>query len=216
MVEKPLIGFLVAIFICSCNAENNRSEQKVNLDCKKHEAELTGKRYHVIGRAEIHENPTKDSAKRVNHKLSNAIGERRYLAIDDTTEIQEDCTKEGWSWIRVLEPDWLQNSHRGWVPSNVLLKSNISELSIENRISKTALLPYTKSGHPKTHTTYGARVAEIEKFRLEAAKKAINDKKCSFVQGADLSDKKSTFSNISIWIECKDGSRIYYNESELK
>lgn len=103
MVDKLLIGLLAVVFVCSCTAENNsaqlhsRSVQTDNLDCQKHEAELTGKRYHVIGRAEIHENPTEDSAKRVNHKLSNAIGERRYLAIDDTTEIHEECAKEGWS-----------------------------------------------------------------------------------------------------------------------
>ena len=207
----PLCFILIA-----CQAKTNvYVAPTVSEDCLKNNSQLTGKEYEVIGASDLYKNPSIDSEKHINTKLSEAIGETRYLSIDDTTKVREVCIENEWSWIELLEPDWLRDSHKGWVPTKVLLKSSFSNLDYDDRISATALLPYTKTGYPKTHSKYGERVPQIEQFRRLAALKALKEQTCKFVISSDVSDKRSTVSKIVIWVECKDGNRRYFSEEQL-
>ena len=81
----------------------------------------TGQTYRVNGsEVVLRSGPSKDSQKLINEKLSAAIHSTEYLTITNTSMVQEECTRAGWSLIRITEPDWLRDSHYGWVKSTSL------------------------------------------------------------------------------------------------
>lgn len=81
----------------------------------------SGKSFRVDGSDQmLHAGPNATSAKLINQKATSILGSTQYLAIDHTVQVIEDCTKGGWSRVRVTEPEWLRTSHVGWVPSKIL------------------------------------------------------------------------------------------------
>ena len=58
----------------------------------------------------------------INQKSSRILRKTDYVSIDKTVTVIEECTKSGWSKIQVIDPDWLSESHRGWVATKFLKK----------------------------------------------------------------------------------------------
>lgn len=177
----------------------------------------TGKKYNVLSpRQHIRKGPGKQFAKIVNRKASSA-SHIFYLSIDDSTTVFEECTKNSWSWIRVIEPSWLQKSNRGWVPSKALDKGqNINGNKYARKISSSALFPYTKEGYPKTVAKYGTRLKEIKFLRRKAAEIAADSGKCDYVLMSELSLSRSKLNHLHFWVDCKNMQRIYLDEYQIK
>ena len=68
----------------------------------------------------IRSGPTTKSDKIINQKATEIFRKTHYATIDNTVVVFEECTQAGWSKISVSEPEWLRESHRGWVPSKFL------------------------------------------------------------------------------------------------
>ncbi|MEO8418643.1 MAG: hypothetical protein ABI475_07965, partial [Methylophilaceae bacterium] len=64
--------------------------------------------------------PSAKSEKLINQKATQILKTIQYLTIDNTVTVIEECIQGEWSRVRVREPDWLQNSHIGWVQSSSL------------------------------------------------------------------------------------------------
>lgn len=63
--------------------------------------------------------PANSSDKIVNEKLSSALKETQYQNVDQTEKLREVCQGDGWSKVRVVEPDWLTNVE-GWLKTSSL------------------------------------------------------------------------------------------------
>lgn len=176
-------------------------------------AKLTGKQYNVIGTSiNIRSGPGMNHKKLVNEKATKILGKTHYLSIDDTTIVFEKCTKANWSWIRILEPDWLRKTHRGWVLSKFLDKGQIiSRDSYKGRISATAIIPYNEVGYPKTVAEFRPRLKIVEEYKQYAAEMAIDTGKCDFVEIVDLSTKSRLY-HLIYWVDCRNGRRFYFDE----
>lgn len=59
------------------------------------------------------------SAKIVNEKATNALGETIYQQVDETERLREVCRQKDWAKVQVVEPDWLTHVS-GWVPVRAL------------------------------------------------------------------------------------------------
>lgn len=179
---------------------------------------ITGKKYNVLGSGiNVRKGPGTSYEKIVNQKATNILKTTRYISIDDTTMVVEECTKDDWSWIRVTDPDWLQGSHRGWVASKFLDKGqDIGGDKYARKISASALFPYTKQGYPKTIAKYGSRLSEIESLRRKAAEMAVDSGKCDYVLMSELSDSKSSLNHVHFWVDCRNKQRIYLDEFQIK
>jgi len=177
----------------------------------------TGGTYNIIGsRQQIRKGPSKKFGRIINRKASTA-SHTFYLSIDDTATVFEKCTKNNWSWIRVIEPDWLQDSHRGWVPSKFLDKEQgVDGDKHARKISANALRPYTAQGYPKTVAKYGARLKEIEILRKKAALIATDSGKCDYVLMSELSLSRSKPNHLHFWVDCRNKQRIYLDEHQIK
>ena len=69
--------------------------------------------------------PSEKFEKIINQKASSLVGKTWFISIDKSVTVYEECTQSGWSKIRVTEPEWLRESHRGWVPSKALRRQNL-------------------------------------------------------------------------------------------
>lgn len=196
--------------------QNKLAAKEITSDCR-NGAQITGKQYNVIGaEIDVRKGPGAEYEKIVNQKATDFLETTIFTQIDYSTVVFEECTKGEWSWIRVLEPDWLQNSHRGWVLSKHLDKGQeIGGDPYARKIGSYALTPYDAKNYPKTVTQFGPRLKEIEQFRRKIAEIVIDSGKCDFVETSDLSDK-SSLQHLHFWVYCRNGERIRLDEFEIK
>lgn len=81
----------------------------------------TGQIYKVNGsEVYIQKSPGSGGERLINEKATAVLGTTKYLQIDNSTTVREECSEDGWSRVAVTDPDWLRDSHIGWVPSSAL------------------------------------------------------------------------------------------------
>lgn len=182
------------------------------------DTKITGYEYSVIGSGhELRTGPSDTARKLINQKATSILGHTEYASIDDTTRVHEECTKGDWSWVRVVKPEWLGDTYRGWIQSRVLDRGQSPKKDkYSDKISAQAIKPYTKQAWPKTHNKYPKRFDEINALRIVAARLAIDSGKCDFVDVAEISDMQSTPTSLSFFIDCRNGQRIRLDESEIR
>ena len=152
----------------------------------------------------------------INQKASRALNETLYITIDDSVRVVEECSKEGWSWIRVISPDHLTESHRGWVSSQFLDDGKNDTDPYQRLIPISALSPYTASGYPETTSRFASRLSEIQSYRRRAAELAIDSGVCKSVSLSELSLSKSNLNHLHFWVDCDVlGKRFTTDEFEL-
>ncbi|MFQ5561296.1 MAG: hypothetical protein ACE5FU_12035 [Nitrospinota bacterium] len=87
--------------------------------CGRAGATKTGKKYNVIGSSiNVRKGPGTNYERIINQQAKKT----EYIMIDDSVTVFEECTKGVWSKICVVDPDWLRESHQGWVASKFLDK----------------------------------------------------------------------------------------------
>ena len=69
---------------------------------------------------QLRTSPAPNASLVVNPKASAAFRRTMYAQIDPSTKVTEVCRKGTWSYVALFEPEWLRESHRGWVPSKTL------------------------------------------------------------------------------------------------
>jgi len=75
-----------------------------------------GDRYDVLGPTVLRNGPGEKFEKKINRKATEVLGRKEYLSIDESTTIRVLKVEKGWVEIQVDEPNWLRESHIGWVP----------------------------------------------------------------------------------------------------
>ncbi len=223
-----ILGFIVMVVIMLAifYGENERTEAKVSNSVSTSSSSsvcdastvVTGKKYNVLGSAiNLRKGAGTDFDKIINQKATRIMETPHYISIDDTTTVYEECTKNGWSWVRVIIPKWLQSSHRGWVESEFIDKGqDVGGDKYSRKISSSALSPYTEQGYPETIAKYGSRLSEIEVLRRKAAEMAVDSAKCDYVLMSVLSDSKSSLNHLKFLVDCKNKQRIYLDEFQIK
>ncbi|MCH7958761.1 MAG: SH3 domain-containing protein [Candidatus Hydrogenedentes bacterium] len=98
------------------------------------ETEKSGKEYNVLGDSiSVREGPGTNFKRIVNQKATRILKETIYVTIDSSARVLEECTSGEWSNIRVVQPEWLRDAHRGWVLSKFLDKAQ-SKKSGDERV----------------------------------------------------------------------------------
>lgn len=81
----------------------------------------TGKSYKINGsEINVRKGPGTNFKKIINKKASDIFKTTHYITVDNSVTVFEECSKGKWSKIRVTKPDYLSQSHRGWVASKFL------------------------------------------------------------------------------------------------
>lgn len=89
-----------------------------------------------------------------------------------------------------------------------------------NGDTKSKISPYVfeadeKKSLPKLAKKLGSSWSRLQPMREAAALHVAKNPKCDFVELAEASDK-STKSEIVIFVDCRNGERMYVSESDLK
>ncbi|WP_319783688.1 SH3 domain-containing protein [Oceanisphaera sp. IT1-181] len=179
---------------------------------------ITGKSHNILGSSiNVRTGAGVNFERVVNKKASENTRNTAYVSINDTLTVYEECTKGDWSWVRVTDPEHLGHSYRGWVSSQFVDKGqDLGDDPYARKISSTAIPPFTAENFPTYSVKYRSRLSEMDNFRRKAAEMAVDSGKCDYVLMSALSDSRSTINHLKFWVDCKNESRIYLDEFEIK
>ncbi len=152
--------------------------------------------------------PSENSEKLINQKATQMLKKTQYLMIDNSVTVTEECSKDGWSRIRVKDPDWLQNSHIGWVQSAALRGKKVDTSGYEEFTE--ADLIWSEKSLPHKNVL----VAGVNKVHRE-------NSRCKKIDpgSADISSSKGTPSDPVFFVTCGSGAdafNVFFSKSDIE
>lgn len=115
---KSILLIAVTLVVISCS-NNKQTQQLIEDSASAVEAAPANNILPVIEDTELFDGPN-STTKLVNHKATEMIGETQFLSIDESCTVRILDEKDGWYKIQVVTPDWLSQSHIGWVKKDVI------------------------------------------------------------------------------------------------
>lgn len=68
--------------------------------------------------------PQKNADNIINEKATKALGTVDYITVDRSRKVVILEQKDQWSKIKVVDPDWLSETHKGWILSKHIIMEN--------------------------------------------------------------------------------------------
>jgi len=130
------LAFLVsAILILSCSSQTNTIDTDKEISAPTNVEQAVNKMFGINGEdIPIRSTPGENAKKLVNEKATQIFGETHYCQVDFSTKVEVLETKNAWSKIKVVEPEWLSETHVGWIPSKYLISKEDEEKQSLKRI----------------------------------------------------------------------------------
>ena len=127
-MKNKIFTLLVVSLFYSCSNEKNES----NLESNSLSIEVQGQNEIEIFGIDgsdipIRTNPSKKSEKLVNQKATTYSGKTEYCIIDRSVKVKSLEESGTWTKIKVITPEWLSDSHIGWIETKYLLKEDGEE-----------------------------------------------------------------------------------------
>lgn len=152
--------------------------------------------------------PSTTTEKLVNEKASAILHSTEYLTIDKSVTVREECTQGGWSRVRVTDPDWLRDSHFGWVASTALRGQS------KGASGKSEFTEADFNWDATTSKYKEIIVAGVNKVHRENARcKSIDP------SSAYLSSSKGTPADPVFFVTCGSGMgvfNVFFSESDVE
>ncbi len=151
--------------------------------------------------------PNSKSEKLINQKASQILKTIHYLTIDNTVTVVEECTQGKWSRVHVKEPDWLQESHIGWVQSSSLRGQKKDSSGIVEFTEADFIWDKNTSPHKKTI------VAGVNKVHRENSRCKTIDPGTAYI-----SSSKGSPSDPVFYVTCGTGANVFnafFSKSEV-
>ncbi|KAI5912331.1 SH3 domain-containing protein [Azoarcus sp. PA01] len=152
--------------------------------------------------------PNAKNEKLINQKATQILKTTNYLTIDNTVTVVEECTQGEWSRVRVKEPDWLQNSHIGWVQSSSLRSQRKDSGGIVEFTETDFVWDKKTSPHKK------AIIAGVNKVHRENSRCKTIDPGTAYI-----SSSKGSPSDPVFYVTCGTGAgafNAFYSKSEVE
>ncbi len=198
---------MLALFACASLILSNVAFSGVQ-SCGP-QSKKTGQIYKVNGSGiNIMSAPGGSGKKLVNEKATAVLGSTQYLTIDNSITVKEECSESGWSKVGVTDPEWLKDSHIGWVPSKVLRSQT------KNAAGKEEFVEADFVWDKKTTPYKKVIIAGVNKVHKENA----NCKKID-PSSAYLSSSKGTASDPVFYVTCGEGANTFnafFSKSEIE
>ena len=159
----------------------------------------TGKTYKVNGSGiNVRKGPGTTFSKIVNQKATSILKTTQYITIGNSVTVYEECSQGKWSKIRVTDPDWLSQSHRGWVASQFLRSKIVDSSGAE--VFTEADFSFYKETRPHKNII----IAGVNKIHRE-------NSRCKNIDpsSADISGSKGTKSNPVFFVTCGKGYKVF-------
>jgi hypothetical protein len=152
--------------------------------------------------------PNENSEKLINQKATQLLKTTQYLKIDNTVTVIEECTQGDWSRVRVIKPDWLQDSHIGWVESSLLRKQKKDSGGVFEFSEADFVWDQKTSPHKKII------VAGVNKIRRENSRCKTIDTGSAYISASKGSPSDPVF-----YVTCGTGANTFnafFSKSEVE
>ena len=159
----------------------------------------TGKTYKVNGSGiNVRKGPGTNFEKIVNQKATNIFKKTHYITIDNSVTVYEECSQGKWSKIHVTDPDWLSQSHRGWVASKFLRGKKVDSSGKE--VFTEADFSFDK----KTRPFKNIIITGVNKIHRENSRCKNIDPYSAYISGS-----KGSESNPVFFVTCGKGYKVF-------
>jgi hypothetical protein len=140
----------------------------------------------------IRTGPGEEFPKLINQKATEALNETQYCTVDQSVKFKVLDRKGVWTKIGVVEPEWLSDSHIGWISSNVLISvddmDNLTTIAIhpkEYEVMITDHRPAVQNFH------VWLKRQRFDEDYIFAFTKAFRKKHCSMQCNVAVYDSRS-------------------------
>jgi hypothetical protein len=103
-----------------------------------------GQEYDVTGNIELRSGPGEEHSKKINQKASKLLKETQYLSVDESTTVSILRVQGNWAEIQVVEPPYLRDSHKGWIPVSYI-KTGAATKKLDGWIKQSCIVYRSKS-----------------------------------------------------------------------
>lgn len=172
-------------------------------------ANKTGKSFKVNGTdITVRTGPGKTFDKVINEKASRILNTTVYITIDKSVTVHEECSQNGWSKIYVTEPDYLTDSHQGWVLSKFLRETKRDQSGVE--VFTESDFSFDKKTLPYKKII----IAGVNKVHRE-------DARCKKIEpsSAYISSTKGSSSNPVFYVTCGSDIEVFnvfFSKSDIE
>lgn len=177
-MKRYFMILLVMLLVQACmsTGEQESVDNQMVIEETPSEKDVPVGIFEILNQSYLYAEPSLTSSKLINKKATQVLGETHYLSIDTSCKVIITEINEDWCKVLVWEPEWLRNSHIGWVKKNVVnlpSKNSKKEMNLEKMDYK--ILSSKKHG---TITTYRVLVpwTQVDENKLHALAQSIKKK----------------------------------------
>lgn len=134
----PILFFIIlAFFSCKTETQNNELETTIIQadsipDNTAVESKISGIKGEDIV---LRKGPGEKANKIINEKATQVLGETQYCEVDYSTKVEILETDGNWVKIKVVDPEWLLDSHVGWILSKYLVSREDQENEVLGKLN---------------------------------------------------------------------------------
>jgi len=159
----------------------------------------TGKTYKINGsEINVRKGPGINFNKIVNQKATKILKKTHYITLDNSVTVVEECSQGKWSKIRVTNPSYLSQSHRGWIASKFLCSKKVDSSGKE--LFTEADFYFDKKTRPYKNII----ISGVNKIHRENSRCKDID-----TSSAYISSTKGSKSNPVFYVTCGKKSKIF-------
>lgn len=146
--------------------------------------------------------------KLINEKATAVLGSTHYQTLDYSVTVKEECNESGWSKVRVTDPEWLIDSHMGWVPASVLRRPQINSAGQEEFV--------------EADFRWNERTAPYKEIIIAGVNKVHHEiENCKKIEpgSVGLDPIKSTAAEPVFHVVCGEGENlfsVFFSKSEVE
>jgi hypothetical protein len=138
--------------------------------------------YSVNSESSLYSEPSSKSPKLINKKATQALGEVYYMSIDKSCKVKILESSGDWSKIRVVDPNWLYDTHIGWVKTSVIDITDESDSATTDKFleNKDYQILYSKTQGTVTNYRVLVLWKNFNETKLNKLAKAIKEEKSPY------------------------------------
>lgn len=192
------VALLALLIATSCSSSNENSTQNK----EDTQTESSAKEIYGINGEDIviRTGPGQNYSKLVNEKATQSLGEEHYCEVDYSTKVEILEEKDGWSKIKVVEPEWLSETYIGWIPSNLIISKEEQE---KESLAKLDANEYEiiKTNHNSAVQNFRVYLKrkDFDKHYVYQFIKAFRRENCTMNCNVEVYDSKSILSLIDVY-----------------
>jgi hypothetical protein len=194
----------VAIFTFSCRESKKVDNTKSTLP---ETEQVSRKPIEIFGiegeNIPIRVGPSKKFAKKINEKMTSSLGTTEYCEVDYSVKVKVLEVKGDWSKIQIVEPDWLTDSHIGWIPTKAIKTGKEKVIDFELKQSDYEIF---RTNHNSNVQNFDVLIkhTKFDKEYLYQFTKQFRSKKCTMGCNVNLYDSKAIINLLGVYPLNKD------------